>query len=359
MWTLLAESLEPGEVLFHGLRFTDAKEGDVEIDLLLLSPTRGAAIIEVKGGTVEYADGQWTLTSNGGGKRRIHPVEQARRAKHALRRYLDKSPEWGHGLLRSQWFLAFPMTQVTGAMGPEAPRERIVGKGDVQRTRSMINEGLRSAPREPAVPDADWVPQAIDLILHAPDASHSADRFERAHAIGGHGTSGAIALIGLAIAVLVGSLLAIVLAGPWGAIIAALLVCVAVILGYRLARNRSRIPLPLALGVVIGAVVAGGAVGVALRQAESDSAPQMALSPLALETVRSAGIDANALACSAAYAPCVLELPWDRNCDDIGFRITVLGVGDPYRLDADGNGEGCTGYPESKFGEGPNMQDQG
>jgi hypothetical protein len=357
MWTLLAESLEPGEVLFHGLRFTDPKEGDVEIDLLLLSPTRGAAIVEVKGGTVKYLDGQWTLTSSGGGKRRIHPIEQARRAKHALRRYLDKSPEWGHGLLRSQWFLAFPMTQVTGSMGPEAPRERVIGRDDMPRARSIIDEGLRTAPREAAVPEGEWVPQATELILHAPDSSQSADRFERAHAIGGHGSSGAIALVGLAIAVLVGSLLAILLAGPWGALIAALVICLAVVLGYRLTRDRSRVPLPLALGVVIGAVVVGGAGGVALRQSEAQTETRMALSPLALETVRSTGIDVNTIGCSTAYSPCVLELPWDRNCDDIGFRITVVGLEDPYGLDRDDNGEGCTSYPESAVGEGLAEQD--
>ena len=357
VWNALVETLEPGEVLFHGLRFTDPKEGDVEIDLLLLSPSKGAAIIEVKGGLVQYEDGDWTLKSNGGAERRIRPVDQARRAKHALRRYLDRSPEWDHGLLRSQWFLALPMTEVVGDMGPEAPRERLIGKGDLPRMRSMIDQGLATAPREPEAPPEDWVSPATGLILSAPGASHSTERFQEAHAVGGHGAAAALALVSLSLAVLIGSLLAILVGGVWGVLAAAVLVCLAVILGYRATRYRSRIPLPLAIGVVIASVIAGGLGGVALRVAESDAEPNMALSPLALETVRSAGIDVNALGCSTAYAPCVLDMPWDRNCDDIGFRVRVLGVDDPYGLDRDGDGEGCTSFPESSLGESSSEQD--
>jgi uncharacterized membrane protein len=356
VWQVLADSLGESEVLFHGLRFTDPKEGDVEIDLLLLSPTRGAAIIEVKGGIVEYVEGQWTTRTNGGATRRIRPVDQARRAKHALRRYLDKSPEWKHGLLRSQWFLALPKTQVVGDMGPEAPRDRLIGQDDLLRTRTIIDEGLRVAPREPAVPQDDWVLQARDLLLNAPDASLSSERYERIHHTGGHGASAVLSVVSLAVAVLVGSLVAIATIGAWGAVIAAVLVCVAVVVGYRIARHRSRIPLAFSLGVVLVAVGAGSAAGLAIRQAEDEVVPKMDLVPSTLQKVRSSGIDVNSLRCHDAYSPCVLDMPWDRNCDDIGFQVAVLGDRDPYGLDRDGDGLGCTAFPESQVGEAPREQ---
>jgi len=352
VWTALVESLEPGEVLFHGLRFTDPKEGDVEIDLLLLSPARGAAIVEVKGGLVEFRDGEWTTTSNGGAKRRIRPVDQARRAKHALRRYLDRSSEWSYGLLRTQWFLALPMTDVSGDMGPEAPRDRIIGRGDVARLRSMVNEGLRTAPREGPVPTEQWVDQATRLLLDAPGASQSAERFEEAHAANGYGGIAAVALAALAVGAIAGSFVAILFGGVWGVVAVGLGIAVMILVGYRFTRHRTRIPISAAFGLATAAVVIGALAGGVMRVAESDSEPSMALSPLAWESVRSSGIDVNALECSTAYAPCVLEMPWDRNCDDIGFRVRVLIAEDPYGLDRDGDGEGCVSFPDSALGEG-------
>lgn len=352
IWTVLADSLEEGEVLFHGLRFTDAKEGDVEIDLLLLSPTRGAAVIEVKGGVVEFRDGEWTLATNGGARRRIRPVDQARRAKHALRRYLDRSPEWPHGLLRSQWFIALPGTEVTGDMGPEAPRDRLIGRSDVSRAREMVNDGLTKAPREPAVPEEGWVTVAQELILNAPEASLSRDRFDQAHAAGGHSAGAAVALVGLAIAVVVAGVLAYVALGPWGLALAALLAAIGLLTSYRFMHRRSGVPIAVALTVTLASLAAGGAGGWMILQREGPAADALSrLSPQARATVVDAGIDAGGLVCHDAYSPCVLDLPWDRNCDDIGFRVAVIGSDDPYGLDRDGDGSGCTSYPESETGE--------
>ena len=352
VWSQLADTLEPGEVLFHGLRFTDARDGDIEIDLLLLSPERGAAIVEVKGGLVQYKEGEWTLSTNGGSSRRIHPVEQARRAKHALRRYLDRCPEWDFGLLRSQWFLALPHTPVDGDLGPEAPRERVMGQGDLPRLRTMLNVGLSDAPREPPVPPTDWVPLAIQLLRNAPEASDSAERFGRAQLQGGHGVAGSLALVGVGLGAILGSLLAVRYLGAWGGFIAAALICAAVVVGYRFARSRSQVPLWLAIAVVIVCVLIGGLVGIGFRQGESPDDVEVALSPSARTTVESTGIDVAQIPCSTAYSPCVREMPWNRNCEDIGFRVTLLGTDDPFSLDRDRDGVGCASFPESSRGEG-------
>ena len=243
------------------------------------------------------------------------------------------------------------MTDVTADMGPEAPRERIIGKDDLPRLRTIVDEGLRKVPREPPVPTADWVTTATELLLNAPEASHSASRFDASLALSEHRATTSLAVASLSIVVLVCSLLAILLVGAWGIAVAVCLMSLAVVTCYRLMIHHSKKARTLALVAVIASVLVGGLAGLVLRLAQEASEPQMRLSPIALERVKSSGIDVNELPCSVAYVPCVLEMPWERNCEDIGFRVDVVGQQDPYRLDSDGDGEGCTLYPESTSGE--------
>jgi hypothetical protein len=58
-----------------------ADPADPEIDLLLVSPTNGAVVVEVKGGVVGVRDGAWYTYDRRLAK---SPVDQAIRAKHAL-----------------------------------------------------------------------------------------------------------------------------------------------------------------------------------------------------------------------------------------------------------------------------------
>lgn len=134
----LKSQLKPGEVLLEHVRFTDAKYGDVEADVLIFIPDAGVAVIEIKGGIVQYQNGQWVTTDENGYHRRIHPIEQARKAKHALRRYLDRQNTWTGGLLRAEWFAAFPFTDVNGDMGPEGRRELLIGKEDLGKELDRI-----------------------------------------------------------------------------------------------------------------------------------------------------------------------------------------------------------------------------
>jgi len=47
--------------------------------------------------------------------------------------------------------------------------------------------------------------------------------------------------------------------------------------------------------------------------------------------------------CSPSYKPCVPNVPYDLDCPDIGFQVTVIGP-DVYRLDRDQDGVGCESY---------------
>ena len=81
----LRKHLRSGDVLICGLRIHDHDAGDVEIDFVILMPDAGVAVIEVKGGTVTYANGSWFQTGKDG-TQEISPTRQALRGWHAFRR---------------------------------------------------------------------------------------------------------------------------------------------------------------------------------------------------------------------------------------------------------------------------------
>ncbi|MSO27862.1 MAG: NERD domain-containing protein [Candidatus Nanopelagicales bacterium] len=64
----MKHQLRDCDVLLHGVRFIDIEHGEVEIDLLVLMPDRGAVVIEVKGGAVSYREGGWKQTDASGAR---------------------------------------------------------------------------------------------------------------------------------------------------------------------------------------------------------------------------------------------------------------------------------------------------
>lgn len=165
----LERQAKPGDVILQGVRFTDPKNGDVEADFLLLMPGLGVAVIEVKGGLVQYADGDWQLTgiTDPNYKRRIHPVDQARKAKHALRRYLDRQPEWSLGLIRSTWFVVMPETQVNSDFGPEGLQDQLVGAENVPTLRAEVAAVLDRSLLTEARPSGDDIEDAVSLLFRS------------------------------------------------------------------------------------------------------------------------------------------------------------------------------------------------
>ncbi len=160
----IRQQLLPGEELIERVRFSDSRHGDVEADALIFIPGAGVAVLEIKGGIITYVDGQWSVNDENGYKRRINPVEQGRKAKHALRRYLDRQSEWQSGLIRSEWFVAMPFTQVDGDLGPEGRRELLIGKNDVSKMLNQIREVLTSPLNADSFPSKEDIDLAISLI---------------------------------------------------------------------------------------------------------------------------------------------------------------------------------------------------
>ena len=77
VWEALRSQLRDGDVLLHGVRFTDPTHGEVEIDLLILMPDCGAAVIEVKGGHVTFTQGEWRQSDPSSATSKPSPVGRA------------------------------------------------------------------------------------------------------------------------------------------------------------------------------------------------------------------------------------------------------------------------------------------
>jgi hypothetical protein len=315
----LKAQLLPGEVLLEGVRFSDPRHGDVEVDFLVLFPDAGVAVIEVKGGMVSFADGQW-VTQNKGRSRRIDPIRQARGAKHALRRYLDRQHEWHHGLVRSEWFIAMPDTVVIADMGPEARRELLLGGNDMADVRARIRLVLMSSLNRDQVPPDGWVDDAVSLLLRG-------DRSSTGVQVGGNPPAAprrlqVVAWATAAAMLIVSGVLSFGVNVAWGWTGLLALAAAVSAAGYFIRHSKSAIrllanrrsALATGVGLALGLALAVGVYGPAVGQGD----------------------------CHPGYLPCV---PVAENVDCTDIRTVVRVVGnDDYGLDRDGDGAGCESY---------------
>lgn len=93
VWDRLKVQLGPDDVLLAGIRVSDRAK-DHEADLVVLMPGGGIVVVEVKGGSVWRAQGEWLQARAGGAGKRIDPVEQARGCRYALRAYVESDSRW-------------------------------------------------------------------------------------------------------------------------------------------------------------------------------------------------------------------------------------------------------------------------
>jgi hypothetical protein len=88
VWTSLKNSLPDDCVLAHSVQVRDGRN-EYEIDLLVLWPDVGMAAIEVKGGQVSIADGQWYQSDRNQRRKIRSPVAQSQSSLHALKNWLE------------------------------------------------------------------------------------------------------------------------------------------------------------------------------------------------------------------------------------------------------------------------------
>jgi hypothetical protein len=160
----LQEHLPDDAVLICGQRFSDRGQ-DREADVILAWPGVGIAVVEVKGGSVYVADGEWRQVG-GGLDKVIHPVDQARTCKYLLRGYLDRHRSWTAGNPRLVHLVALPTTTLPEDFrAPDLPRWMVLDKTDIPFAASRIETALRKVEDQPAPPLPQDVEDLVDCLL--------------------------------------------------------------------------------------------------------------------------------------------------------------------------------------------------
>lgn len=163
VWERLRDSLGPDDVLIANLRLTDERK-DHEVDLVVLMPDIGIVALEVKGGSVWWDDG-WRILRRGR-EAVIHPVDQARDVKYALRGYVEADPRWG-SRTRVAW--AHAVVTPYSDLGddftlPDLPRWALHDAGDQDHLVGRLRHNAQRMTHGQRVATADDVDEIADIL---------------------------------------------------------------------------------------------------------------------------------------------------------------------------------------------------
>lgn len=139
---------------------------DGEIDLVVIEPTRGAVVIEVKGGAISVREGRWYQD---GRALRRSPVEQANAGKHALiRKVRALGGVEGTDRVFFTHAVAFPDAAAIpdGALGPDLVPEMVITAAELQWPEQALGTLMR---------ESSYPPGAIEAVVRAlrPDVEFS------------------------------------------------------------------------------------------------------------------------------------------------------------------------------------------
>ncbi|MDN6605580.1 nuclease-related domain-containing DEAD/DEAH box helicase [Brevibacterium sp.] len=193
VWKALCEQLPEDATMVHGQRLT-GDDKDVEIDILLLWPGFGIAVVEVKGGRVGVEDGTWITQDSQGHRNRlkVSPLEQAMVAKHTLVDYLRSRVSTLPGPISH--LAVLPYTQLPQDWDqPDALRGQLVDSTQLGSIASAISAQLRndftperdsiSTPHEFVLKTLRRTNQAVENVsLRATEISDRADELSREQA---------------------------------------------------------------------------------------------------------------------------------------------------------------------------------
>ncbi|WP_210438801.1 nuclease-related domain-containing DEAD/DEAH box helicase [Nocardioides xinjiangensis] len=163
VWERLRDSLAADDVLIANLRLTDEQK-DHEADLVVLMPDVGIVVLEVKGGSVWWDDG-WRIV-RGGREAAIHPVDQARGAKYALRGYVERDLRWGS---RSRVAWAHAVVTPHAEFGadfelPDLPRWTLHDKDDQEHLVGRLRQNAHRMTHGQRVATTDDVEEIAEIL---------------------------------------------------------------------------------------------------------------------------------------------------------------------------------------------------
>ena len=163
--------LSDGDAIFANLEISDPREGDIEIDLVVLLQDYGCMVIEVKGAHITFDRGSW-IQSDPSGSHKIDPAAQAKRNMYALREFITS--KWSQGVLRSDWIVAFPHSNVVDVRDPNLPISKIIQKDGLEHGLNQIRNLLVNIKTFPLPSYEKWVDLAVKNLI--PLAAQETDR---------------------------------------------------------------------------------------------------------------------------------------------------------------------------------------
>ena len=142
VWSALKEQLGENDLLIANQHFTDHGR-DYELDIAVVLDGAGVVVVEVKGGTVWNAHGQWWQKTPTG-ERRIDPVSQAMTCKHVLKDWVQASSAWaGRTPIRWAHAIALPDIEVEPEFDtPDCHRWMVIDTNDLTDVANRLRNIL-------------------------------------------------------------------------------------------------------------------------------------------------------------------------------------------------------------------------
>ena len=155
MWERLRADLPADACLIANLEISDTQYGPCEADLVVVWPTVGIAVLEVKGGNVRVDEhGNW-WQNNQSTARLIQPHDQANRAMYAIGRWIQANTSLPS--MRIGTMVVLPYSSIShGTHRANQPRETIVDGDEVPFLSDRIKSYLGNRVSGPQPPTADF-----------------------------------------------------------------------------------------------------------------------------------------------------------------------------------------------------------
>jgi hypothetical protein len=182
VWDKLRAGFGPDAVLLANLRLTN-EDKDFEADLVALIPDVGICVLEVKGSSVWHDEVGWQQTRRGRTVQ-IHPVDQVRDVKYALRSYVERDPRWGsRGRVVWAHCLVTPHSEFSQEFEvPELPRWALHDKHDQANLAERVREATWGLSQHQSPPSHDDVEMIVAILAGRRHTSYdvNAEAAERA-----------------------------------------------------------------------------------------------------------------------------------------------------------------------------------
>ncbi|MPY11183.1 AAA family ATPase [Arthrobacter sp. KR32] len=193
VWEKLRLDLPDEVVVAHSVQVRHGR-AECEIDLLVFWPGVGLAAIEVKGGLISIAGGQWYQSGGAEGRRGIQsPVAQSQSSMHAFRTWM--SEQIGSPISsRFAYMVCFPYTSVPQSWEMAGcPRSLVLDRDDltspVELIRTAIErEGSGTTPlaasfMERMLPKLGQLDSKVDLAYDAREVEDEQNHLTERQAI--------------------------------------------------------------------------------------------------------------------------------------------------------------------------------